>query len=75
MLIHGTAHFVSVGAALRYYREQGYGGGTIEELKVFVGGKLADGEISIGKPTDIPRGARLIRLDGGTRYGIEEGTA
>lgn len=70
MTTHGTAHFVSVLKAIRYYYSQGMGR-TEREAASLVDQKLLAGEIHIGKP-DLPAGAKLILLDDGCRYGIEE---
>lgn len=67
----GTSHFVSFTKACDYYRDQGNDELTPAELERLVRGKIDDGEISIGKP-DVPVGAKLILIDDGTRYGIEE---
>jgi hypothetical protein len=69
-LVHGTAHFVNYRAALEYYLP--YNGGDGIETKRDVDRKIRKREIYIGKPRDIPAGAKLIVIDGGTRYGIEE---
>lgn len=69
-MITGTAHFVSFTKACDYYREQS-NEETPAALERLVRAKIADGEIYIGKP-DVPVGAKLILLDDGTRYGIEE---
>lgn len=47
---YGTAHFVSLMAAVRYYRPYGYG---LDDVKR----KLAAGEIAIGEPKK-PDGTR-----------------
>jgi len=62
----GTNHFRSLGHAIRYYQDHGY-----EDIVLAVGQKINDEEIVIGPPKTKP-GQRLILLDGGTRYGIEE---
>ena len=67
----GTNHFVNFTKACDYYREQGNDGLTPAELEQLVRGKIADGEIETGKP-DVPVGGRLVLLDDGTRYGIED---
>lgn len=70
-MVTGTAYFVNFTKACDYYRGQGNDELTPAELERFVRGKLDNGEIFIGKP-DVPVGGRLILLDAGTRYGIEE---
>lgn len=62
----GTSHFVSFQTAVRYYRPYGYEN-TVETVKR----KILEGEIHIGKPPLAP-GEKLVILDNGTRYGIEE---
>ena len=59
----GTAHFVSLSKAVRYYRDYGF---TADDVVA----KLDAGEFHIGKPT-IKEGERLVLLDDGTRYGIQ----
>lgn len=72
MLIQGTANFVSFTKACDYYRDQGNEWLTPGELEKLVRAMVSDGDISIGKP-DVPVNSKLVLLDGGTRYGIEEG--
>jgi hypothetical protein len=67
-LTHGTAHFLSVAHAVRYYRSQGFGD-RLEAAKL-VAQKLAALEIFIGEPK-CPDGSQLVILDDGCRYGIE----
>lgn len=57
----GTAHFVSLATAERYYRPYGLDATDVAR-------KVAHKEIFIGKPT-MP--GKLILLDEGTRYGVE----
>lgn len=67
-VVIGTAYFVSMTAALDYYRPYGYGhNGSLFRA---VERKIADGEIHIGKPACEPH-ERLVLLDNGRRYGIE----
>jgi len=71
MIIHGTANFVNFTKACDYYRDQGYDYDTPAELELVVNTKIDEGEISLGKP-DVPVGCKLILMDHGTRYGIED---
>lgn len=68
--ITGTAHFVNFTKACDYYRHQEEYS-TPMELEKIVRGKLEEEEIYLGKP-ELEVGQRLILLDDGTRYGIEE---
>jgi hypothetical protein len=70
MTTHGTAHFVSVLKAIRYYHSQGMGR-TERESAMLVDQKLAAGEIKLGRP-GVPPGSRLVLLDNDCRYGIED---
>lgn len=67
-VITGTSYFVSRSAAIEYY---GYEGGTYRALGIAVDRKIAEGAIHIGKP-EIKKGQKLILIDGGTRYAIED---
>jgi hypothetical protein len=67
----GTCHFVSFTKACDYYRDQGNEGLAPAELEREVRRMIAGGDIAIGKP-DVPVGGRLVLIDGGTRYAIEE---
>lgn len=71
MIRYGTHHFVTADAARRYYKGQGdadcFGPGWIKRIDE----KIQAGEIAIGKPP-LPPGAKLIIIDNGTRYAIEE---
>jgi hypothetical protein len=73
MTIIGTSHFVNVTKACDYYKT--YVGidwqFTPAELEKHVRGMLDEGEIHLGKP-DVPVGARLVVIDNGCRYAIEE---
>jgi hypothetical protein len=60
----GTSHFVSLDAAIRYYSDYDY-----DDVKGAVARKIAEGEISIGKP-DLKPGERLTLVDEGKRYAI-----
>lgn len=63
-MIHGTSYFVSKEAAIRYYKSQGLDADDVQNL-------LNEGSIHIGV-THIKADERLILLDSGKRYGIEE---
>ena len=65
MTTWGTCHFVSLAAAIRYYRDYGEDGEQIL-------GKLERGEIRIGEPTDLKPGDRVVVIDDGTRYAIDD---
>ncbi len=67
----GTSHFVNFTKACDYYKGQGYDELTPAGLEREVRRKLADGEIHLGKP-EVGVGDRLVLVDGGTRYAIEE---
>lgn len=67
----GTSHFVNFTKACDYYRDQGNDELTPTELEKLVRGKIEEGEISLGKP-DVPVGGKLLLIDNGTRYAIEE---
>ena len=69
---YGTSHFVNFTKACDYYRDQGNDDLTPTELGRLVQGKIDEGEIDLGKP-DVPVGGRLLLIDDGTRYAIEEG--
>ena len=62
-MIWGTAYFVSLAAACRYYKPYGCDA-------AHVGRKLTAGEIHIGAPL-LKKGERLLTIDEGTRYAIE----
>jgi hypothetical protein len=64
---YGTSHFASEDAAVRYYRAY-EPGATAAEVRRHVKRKIAEGEISIGKPTT--PGAYLNVAEG--RYFIKE---
>jgi hypothetical protein len=64
MTITGTSHFVSRQAAYKYYEPYGYAIYDVDE-------KVHAKEIHIGKPALKP-GQRLVVIDEGTRYAIEE---
>ncbi len=59
----GTSYFVSLSAAVRYYKPYGTDKANVEQ-------KIAEGEIHIGKPPVKP-GEKLFKIDDGTRYAIE----
>lgn len=67
----GTSHFVNFTKACDYYRDQGNDELTPAELERLVRDKIDAAEINLGKP-DVPVGGRLILVDNGTRYAIEE---
>lgn len=71
MTITGTAHFVNFTKACDYYKGQGHDHLTPAELERFVREKMDDGEIEMGKP-DVPVNGRLLIVDDGCRYAIEE---
>ena len=62
-ITYGTAHFVSVQAAQRYYSAMGYDRLTVND-------KLVNGEI-FAFPPAIPKGERLVLLNDGQRYGLQ----
>jgi hypothetical protein len=65
-ITYGTAYFPTLAHAASYYRPYGY-----NDLRGTVLRKVNAGEIHIGKPKLKP-GQRLILIDNGTRYAIEE---
>jgi hypothetical protein len=65
MHIVGTSHFVSRKAAIRYYRDYHY-----PNTEAAVDRKLADGEISLGKPETKPDEDLFVREG---RYHIQVG--
>ena len=71
MLTIGTSHFVNFTKACDYYREQGNDELTPAKLERLVHAKIDEGEIYLGKP-DVPVGGKLLLIDSGTRYAIEE---
>lgn len=66
----GTSYFVSKNAAVLYYMP--YEGSDWNDALTAVENKLDAGEIHIGKP-ELKEGQRLVVIDEGTRYAIEEG--
>jgi hypothetical protein len=66
-MIVGTAYFTSRAAAVRYYQDYHY-----PDTAATVDRKIAEGEIHIGIPPH-KLGARVVVIDDGTRYAIEEG--
>jgi hypothetical protein len=68
-MTYGTSHFVSRGAAERYYKDYDY-----DDTKAAVARKIRDGEIHIGKPR-VKAGERLTTVDGGKRYAISTNPA
>lgn len=72
MLI-GTNYFVSPFDALRYYvNVNGY---AMESAIDIVAKRIRDGDVNIGVPPNLKRGESVVLMDGGTRYGIEDGRA
>jgi hypothetical protein len=69
MTVHGTAHFVSVMGAIKYYYMQGYARSE-REAAAYVDQKISAGEIHIGPPV-VPAGEKLVMLDDDCRYGLE----
>ena len=67
----GTSYFVNFTKACDYYKGQGLDELTPAALEREVRAKIAEGEISIGQP-ELKPGNRLLLIDGGTRYAIEE---
>ena len=67
----GTPHFVNFTKACDYYREQS-NEETSAALERLVRLKIEEGDIYLGKP-DVPVNGRLVLIDNGTRYAIEEG--
>ena len=65
MTTYGTSHFLSRTAAMRYYSAYGY-----DNLGAAVDRKIAEGEISIGKPL-VKAGERLKLIDGFTRWAVD----
>ena len=65
MTITGTNHFVTYGAALRYYRDYE------DDTTAAVSRKLFDQEIRLGPP-ELQPGQTLITVDNGLRYAIQE---
>lgn len=65
MTITGTNHFVTYGAALRYYRDYE------DDAKAAVTRKLLDHDIRLGPP-ELHPGQTLITVDSGLRYAIQE---
>lgn len=61
---YGTSYFVSMAAAVRYYKDYHY-----SDTKAAVLRKLSEGEIHIGKPP-LKAGERLGTTDGGKRYTV-----
>jgi hypothetical protein len=60
---YGTSYFVSLAAAVRYYRD-------VEDNPVgAVARKVTAGEIHIGKPV-LKEGETLSVIDAGTRYAV-----
>lgn len=66
-VITGTAHFVSLKYALRYYHPYITGPGRGTALVAYVATKLANQEIFIGRPDLKPGETLSVRVDEG-RY-------
>ena len=64
-MVFGTAYFVSIVAARRYYRDYGFNGEDVAR-------KVSECEIYIGQP-DLKAGEKLVLLDNGLRYGVDDG--
>lgn len=62
---HGTAYFPSLANAGDYYHAYGF---SLAQVRA----KIADKEIFIGQP-ELKPGQKLVLMDDGNRYGIEEG--
>lgn len=67
----GTSHFVNFTKACDYYRGQGNDELSPSELERLVRGKIDGGEISLGQP-ELKPGQRLVLIDNGTRYAVED---
>jgi hypothetical protein len=67
MIRQGTSHFVSLAKAAMYYRDYEGGDGYATARR-----KLSVGEIHIGPPEQTKQNQRLVIIDNGTRYAIEE---
>lgn len=65
----GTSHFVSMDKAIKYYRSYAR---MYAEVVRLIERKLAEGEIHLGLP-EVKAGQRVVVIDEGTRYAIEEG--
>lgn len=65
----GTSHFVSMDKAIEYYNP--YAASYADVVKL-VERQLAEGEIHLGLP-EVKAGQRVVVIDEGTRYAIEEG--
>jgi hypothetical protein len=68
-ITYGTAYFPTLAHAARYYHPYGYANVRETVLR-----KVHEGEIHIGAPQLKP-GQRLILIDDGNRYAIEENEA
>ena len=69
-MTYGTSYFFNFTKACDYYRNY-FDDLTPAELEKIVRGKIDDGEIGIGKP-DVPINCRLVLIDDGCRYALEE---
>ena len=67
----GTSHFVNFTKACDYYKGQGNDELTPSELERLVRGMIDEGEISLGQP-ELRPGQRLVLVDNGTRYAVED---
>lgn len=61
----GTSHFVTDEGAIRYYAQY-------DTPKPMVMKMIEDGVISIGMPSFDPNKERIVLIDNGVRYAIEE---
>jgi len=65
----GTSWFPSMWCARRYY---GYEHGAISAPREAIERKIAEGLIHIGQPDFDPARQKLVTLDGGLRWGIQD---
>lgn len=62
MIRIGTAYFLTMGSAARYYRPLDYSRSDVEQM-------VTDGTIHIGRPPLKP-GEQLQTIDGGARWAV-----
>lgn len=67
----GTSHFFNFTKACDYYRDQGNDELSPAALESLVRGMINEGEISLGQP-ELKPGQRLVLIDNGTRYAVED---
>ena len=67
----GTSHFVNFTKACGYYKDQGCDELSPSELERLVRGMIDEGEISLGQP-ELKPGQRLVLIDNGTRYAVDD---